>query len=152
MLSDSLKILLGSTYGFLFKAQNFHWNVEGPDFPQLHKMFDEIIEDVEGSIDKTAEYIRILNDYVPAGFMPFAKLSVIKDQTEILTSYEMVSELYEDNLKMIKVLNTIFEVADRENEQGIADFIAGRIDAHGKHKWFLRSVMKMPVVGPEETI
>lgn len=142
MLSDSLKILLGSTYGFLFKAQNFHWNVEGPDFPKLHKFFDEVIEDVESSIDKTAEYIRILNDYVPAGFLPFSKLSIIKDQNQILSAEAMVAELYEDNLMMIKMLKTIFDVADQENEQGIADFIASRIDAHGKHSWMLRSIMK----------
>jgi len=39
MLADSLKQLLANSYSFVIKAQQFHWNVEGPDFPQYHKFF-----------------------------------------------------------------------------------------------------------------
>ena len=39
MLADALKILLATEYAFVIKAQQFHWNVEGPDFVQLHEFF-----------------------------------------------------------------------------------------------------------------
>ena len=56
MLADSLKTLLATEYAFSIKAQLFHWNVEGPDFAQLHEFFGELYQEVyDGSIDKTAE-------------------------------------------------------------------------------------------------
>lgn len=142
MIVDSLKVLLASTYGFSIKTQNFHWNIEGPNFPQYHKMLDDIYTEVSGSIDTVAEYIRILGSYTPASFTEFSKMSIVKDQLRILKPTQMLTELLEDNKNMVALLKTTFEVADKENEQGIADFISGRIDAHGKHGWFLRSTLK----------
>jgi DNA-binding ferritin-like protein len=54
----------------------------------------------------------------------------------------MIAELYQDNAVMLELLNRIFADCETENEQGIANFIAERIDAHGKHGWMLRSILK----------
>jgi DNA-binding ferritin-like protein len=54
----------------------------------------------------------------------------------------MIEELQDDNVRMIDVLNTCFASAEAENQQGIANFIAERLDAHGKHGWMLRSFLK----------
>jgi starvation-inducible DNA-binding protein len=54
----------------------------------------------------------------------------------------MIAELYEDNNKILALYKDAFNIAEQENEQGIADFIASRIDAHGKHNWMLRSILK----------
>jgi DNA-binding ferritin-like protein len=54
----------------------------------------------------------------------------------------MVAELHADNQKMIELLKEVFKVAEEADEQGIANFIAERLDAHGKHGWFLRSILK----------
>jgi starvation-inducible DNA-binding protein len=143
MLADSLKILLASEYAFVIKAQQFHWNVEGPDFAQLHKFFGKIYDEVyENSIDQTAEFIRILDDYTPGSFERFGELSVISGQTKIPRARLMIEELLANNGQMIELLNQCFGEAEQENQQGIADFIAGRIDAHGKHGWMLRSFLK----------
>jgi len=45
-------------------------------------------------------------------------------------------------LTMIETLNEAFAAAEEENKQGIANFIAERLDAHGKHGWMLRSILK----------
>jgi starvation-inducible DNA-binding protein len=143
MLADSLKILLASEYAFVIKAQQFHWNVEGPDFAQLHKFFGKIYDEVyENSIDQTAEFIRILDDYTPGSFERFGELSVIRGQTKIPRAQLMIEELLANNAQVIELLNQCFGEAEQENQQGIADFVAGRIDAHGKHGWMLRSFLK----------
>ena len=54
----------------------------------------------------------------------------------------MFAELLEDNQKMIELLNSCFQSAEQENKQGIANFIAERLDAHEKHQWMIRSVLK----------
>jgi DNA-binding ferritin-like protein len=70
------------------------------------------------------------------------ELSIIEDQTKVPRAELMIAELYADNEKMSAMLKEAFTIAEEANEQGIANFIAERIDAHGKHGWFLRSVLK----------
>ena len=143
MLSDDLKVLLASCYGFAIKAQNFHWNVEGPDFPQYHKFFGKIYEDVfDNAIDQTAEYIRTLGSYTPGSFTRLHELCIIEDQLKIPRAQLMIAELYQDNLKLIDLLNTCFKSAEQENKQGIMDFLASRLDAHEKWSWQLNSTLK----------
>lgn len=143
MLADDLKTLLATEYAFVIKSQFFHWNVEGPDFAQLHEFFGNIYQEVyDNAIDRTAEYIRVLDDYTPGSFERFTELSRIEGQTKVPRARLMIEELLSDNGQMIDLLNQCFAAAEQENQQGIADFIAERIDAHGKHSWMLRSFLK----------
>ena len=142
MLSDNLKVILASTSVFAIKARNFHWNVEGDNFPQYHEFFDDLYTEVYDSTDKCAEIIRQLDSYAPGSLARFNELSFIEDQTKIPRAELMIAELFEDNEKMVTYLKETFHVAEQEDEQGVADFIAGRIDAHGKHRWMLRSILK----------
>lgn len=142
MLADDLKTLLATEYAFVIKAQLFHWNVEGPDFGELHDFFGEIYQDVYDAIDPTAEYIRTLDEYTPGSFERFQELSEISGQTKIPRARLMLEELLTDNVTMIGLLNRVFESSQAERQEGIANFIAERIDAHGKHGWMLRSYLK----------
>lgn len=142
MLADSLKILLGTSYAFVIKAQNFHWNIEGPNFPQYHSFLGDLYSEVYDSIDKTAEYIRTLESYAPGSLTRFKELSIIEDQIKIPRAELMMEELYNDNQKIIELLKQCFSNAEQENKQGIANFIAERDDAHNKHGWMLRSILK----------
>ena len=143
MLADSLKILLATEYAFSLKSQQFHWNVEGPDFAQLHEFFGDLYEEVyNNSIDRTAEYIRALGDYAPGSYERFSELTIIKGQTKIPRARLMIEELLANNDQLLELLNETFAVAEQENQQGIANFIAERIDAQQKHGWMLRSFLK----------
>ena len=142
MLSDTLKTILATAYALSIKAQNFHWNVEGPDFPQYHDFFGNFYEEVYGAIDRTAELIRQLDSYTPGSILRYAELSQIQDQTKIPRAMLMMEELYQDNAKVLMMYKEAFHVAEEADEQGIANFIAERIDAHGKHQWMLRSILK----------
>jgi len=142
MLVDNLKVLLASINALSIKAQNFHWNVEGDNFPQYHEFFGNFYEEVYSAVDKVAEYIRTLDSYAPGSLSRYAELSVIQDQTKIPRPQLMFAELFEDNNKMIELLNGCFVSASEENKQGIANFIAERLDAHEKHQWMIRSILK----------
>jgi starvation-inducible DNA-binding protein len=143
MLVDTLKVLFASSYAFAVKAQHFHWNVEGTDFPQYHKFFGDIYEEVfDNAIDQLAEYVRVLDSYTPGSLTRIKELSQIEDQLKIPRAELMMAELYEDNTKLLQMFKQAFHIAEQEDKQGIADFIASRIDAHGKHGWMLRSTLK----------
>ncbi len=142
MLSDNLKVLLASTQSFAIKSQNFHWNVEGSDFPQYHEFFNTLYSDVNDTIDKIAEYIRILGHYTPGSLSRYAELSIIQDQTKIPRAELMFAESLQDSEKMIELVVTMFDEATNERQQGIANFMAELQDLYAKKAWFIRSILK----------
>jgi starvation-inducible DNA-binding protein len=141
-LQKASKVAFASTFSFYLKAHNFHWNVEGIHFKELHDLFGAIYEEVYGSIDIFAEQIRSQGTYVPGSFQRFSMLTEIDDETNILPPEQMLQELLEDNEKIIKVLKLVFQESENNQEYGFSDFIAGRIDAHRKHGWMLRASLK----------
>ena len=143
MLADSLKTLLATNFAYYLKAHGFHWNVEGPDFSELHGFFQEIYEDAYSAIDPTAEYIRYLGEYSPASLERFSELTEISGQTKIPRARLMLEELKANNDQMLDLLNRCFAEANDANEQGIANFIAERLSAHGKYRWQLTSYLKV---------
>jgi starvation-inducible DNA-binding protein len=142
MLADDLKILLASNFAYYLKAHAFHWNVEGPDFGELHKFFQKIYEDAYSAIDHIAEYIRYLDEYAPGSFERYTELSTITGQTKIPRARLMIEELLANTQQMIDILNTCFASAENENQQGIADFVSQRLSQHGKYYWQLRSYLR----------
>lgn len=142
MLSDLLKTLLATNYAFVIKAQFFHWSVEGPDFGQLHKFFQKIYEDAYSAVDTIAEEIRTLDEYAPGSFERFSELTRIQGQTKVPRSRLMIEELLADSQTMIDLLNQVFAVANEENKQDIANFMAERLAAQNKYMWQLKSFLK----------
>ena len=143
MLADSLKTLLATNFAYYLKAQGFHWNVEGPYFGELHDFFQAIYEDAYSALDPTAEYIRYLGEYSPASLERFSELTEIAGQTKIPRARLMLEELYVNNDQMLDLLNRCFAEANNDNQQGIANFIAERLSAHGKYRWQLTSYLKV---------
>lgn len=143
MLASTLKVLLASAYALSIKSQQFHWNCEGPDFPQYHEFFGNYYSEVyDNTIDKLAEIIRQLDEYTPGSLSRFMELSQIQDQVKVPRAQLMMQELYADNEKILQMYKEAFHVANNADEQGIANFIAERIDAHSKHRWMLRSILR----------
>ena len=142
MLVDNMKVLLASSFGLYLKATNFHWNVEGPNFPQYHSFLGDFYSDIYGTVDTIAEYIRALDSYAPGSFSRFSELSIVEDCTEQLMPMEQFTELLADSNNMLSYLNDTFTRATAENQQGISNFLAERIDAMQKHNWMLRSILK----------
>jgi len=143
MLAENLKILLATSYAFVIKVQNFHWNIEGSNFPQYHKFFDDLQGEVyDNAIDRTAEYIRTLESYTPGSITRFAELSLIPDQLKIPRAELMFQELYRDNEIILAHLKVCYDSCEASEHYGISNFIAERIDAQNKHQWMLRSTLK----------
>ena len=137
-----MRIAFASEYSFYLKAHNYHWNVEGIHFQQFHELFGDIYEEVYGSIDDFAENIRKLGAYTPGSFDRFNMLSKIDDENGVPAAEEMVKNLLEDSDKMAVIFKAAFDAAEANGEHGLADFLAGRQDAHRKHSWMLRSTLK----------
>jgi starvation-inducible DNA-binding protein len=141
--TNQLKIAFASQYAFAIKAQNFHWNVEGSDFYQKHKMFQKIYEETYGAVDDFAENIRKIKAYTPASLYRFSALSAVDDEVEILDPQAMVAELLRDAEKMQEIMKVLFVEAENLGHHGLSNFLADRQDAFAKHAWFLRATAKV---------
>lgn len=141
-LRKQLKETLASVFAFYLKVHNCHWNVECPEFYEYHKMFQKIYEDVYDSVDALAEHIRTVGTYAPGGLKRYQELSLIEDATEVMTSSQMIEVLMQDNGVIIQSLNDAFKQAQKQNLQGLMNYLADRIDQHQKWGWFLRASSK----------
>jgi starvation-inducible DNA-binding protein len=142
MLADLLKTYLASTFAYYLKAHMFHWNVEGPDFGQLHKFLSKIYEDAFDAVDPIAEYIRTEDEYTPGSLTRFQELSQIQDQTKVPRARLMLEELLADTQTMLDMSKQVFDAATETGREDIADFAANRQGAHGKYMWQMKSYLK----------
>ena len=141
-LVQALKRVLANEYAFALKAQNFHWNTEGPLFYQHHLLFERIYDEVYGSIDKFAEELRSLQIYAPASYSKFSMLSQIQDENSVPEFQDMLRELLADSDKMANMFKIVFAMAESAGDHGLSNFFADRQDAHKKHSWMLRASLK----------
>jgi starvation-inducible DNA-binding protein len=142
-LKLGLKTLLADTFVMYFKTHSYHWNIEGIHFSQYHDFFGNLYLDVLGAIDPTAEQLRALDEYAPMSISELYDYKTIQedqDRPELLV--DMLTNLQTANDAVISSLNKTFELASQQNEQGTADFVAGRLDIHKKHGWMIRSSLK----------
>jgi starvation-inducible DNA-binding protein len=142
-LIEQMKKVLASNFALYLKTHNFHWNVEGPNFPQYHEFLNNIYEEIWLAGDKIAEEIRTLGAYAPGSFIRFSSLSVIEDQINVPTAINMLRELAVDNKKMIDELRKAHKLAEENEAFGLANFLQDRIDIHSKHLWMLTSTTKV---------
>ena len=141
-LIEQMKVALASTFAFYLKAHNFHWNVEGPNFPQYHSFFETIYSDAWGAVDGIAEHLRTLKSYAPGSFARYTELSIIKDEVNVPMAASMMSKLLDDNDKLIEHLTKTQASAEKAKKMGLANYLQDRIDIHEKHGWMIRSILK----------
>lgn len=139
-LIKQLQKLLADVALFYHTVHEFHWNVTGPNFYEYHKLFDEIVSDTYDSIDPIAENIRKLGGYTRykmSDLVNLANLNEVAEETG--NAKTLTNHLVELNSSLINTLMTTFDLANKSNQQGVANFIAERIDMHQKWNWFLKA-------------
>jgi starvation-inducible DNA-binding protein len=141
-LAQALKKVLANHYAFSIKAQNFHWNVEGPDFSQYHDLFAKIYDEVYGAVDIIAERIRTLGAYAPGSFTRFSQLADIQDQVEIPNSRSMIEKLLADIDVIQSGIKACYDLAEQNSNHGLSNLMAERQDAFAKHAWMLKATLK----------
>ena len=142
-LKTILRVVIANNFVMYFKAHSYHFNVEGSTFPMLHDFFGDIYEDLHGAFDSSSEELRALNEYAASSISELYNYkTIVEDSAKPATSTDMLNNLLTANDKIIESLNKLFTTATAANEQGLADYAAGRIDKHKKTGWMLRSTAK----------
>jgi starvation-inducible DNA-binding protein len=142
-LYTTLRIALSNTFMMYFRAHSYHWNVEGPNFSEYHKYLGKLYEELHDAVDPLAEELRALDQYAPISLTELYSFKIVmEDISKPEDARMMMANLLSDNNVVLEALNRTFKLANEYNKQGLADFIAGRIDVQEKHGWMLRSYLK----------
>lgn len=141
---DILGKLLADEYVLYTKTRNYHWNVVGPHFNDLHKFFEEQYNQLAGDVDEIAERIRSLGGKTPATLSEFLKNSRLDEHPgDYPNANAMVTNLVSDHEKIIQNLRTDLETCDTKyHDIGTNDFLTGLMEKHEKTAWMLRSVLE----------
>ena len=138
-LIEGLRVLLATNFVFYLKVHAAHWNVRGMFFYELHKLFEQQYQDLWENVDTIAEKIRELDSMVTITPSEQQSLSMIDPDQHIVEGKEYVLTFIKDHERMMFLLNKVFELAEKENNQAIMNYIADRLDAHAKMRWFLKA-------------
>lgn len=142
--SSVVKILskhLADQHILYIKTRNFHWNVTGPHFTELHKLYESQYTQLAEAIDSTAERIRSLGAVAPgtmSEYLAHARLSESKGKPP--KANEMTAQLLADHETVIRQLREDIDTVDGDlGDAGTADFLTGLMQDHEKTAWFLRA-------------
>ncbi|MCC7510925.1 MAG: DNA starvation/stationary phase protection protein [Planctomycetes bacterium] len=140
--AKGLSRLLADTYTLYLKTHNYHWNVTGPHFQQLHLMFMEQYTEMWTAVDEVAERIRALGEFAPGGYKQFAALTSIKDDEGVPAWKDMVKNLVAGHETVIRTARELLPIAQKAGDESSAALVGDRLRIHEKTAWMLRSLLE----------
>jgi starvation-inducible DNA-binding protein len=146
-LVEQLSALQANVVAMYAQSHGYHWNVKGMLFKQIHAFLLEIYEDVFDSIDPISENIRKLGGDAPFGLSTWNdRATVDVNENPNLSAIDMLTELASVNSVIIAQLKNVFRSANDADEQGVANFIAERIDKHQFWNWQIKATLQSTLV------
>ena len=139
-IATGLKRLLADTYTLYLQTHNFHWNVTGPQFRELHLMFEEHYTELAVAVDDIAERIRTLGVIAPGTYKAFAALSSIKEVEDIPAAADMVQILNKSHEQVVRTCREALKLAQEANDESTAALVSDRMRIHEKTAWMLRAM------------
>lgn len=140
---EILNTLLADEFLLYTKSRNYHWNVTGPQFNDLHKFFESLYEALDEVIDEVAERARALGGRAFGTLEEFrTKARLGEKPGTVPPARDMLASLLADHEAIIRALRADVEaVNDRYRDVGTADFLTGLLEKHEKTAWMLRSFL-----------
>ena len=138
-----LNKILADEYLLYTKTRNYHWNIEGSNFMEMHLFFESQYNTIDEAIDEIAERVRQIGHYAQGRLKDFIKQSQLVEQEYTSDQKSQLKNLLDDHEAIIRFLRLHIDIfADKYKDAGNADFITGLMENHEKMAWFLRSYLK----------
>jgi starvation-inducible DNA-binding protein len=136
-----LNTLLADEYLLYTKTRNYHWNVVGPQFNDLHKFFESQYEELDDVVDDVAERARALGGHAQGTLAEFTRRARLKEQPgNYLDAKGKLGDLLVDHEALIRQLrDDVATTMDKHGDAGTSDFLTGLMEKHEKMAWMLRA-------------
>ena len=139
-VAEQLNVLLADSYTLYLQTHNFHWNVTGSQFRELHLMFEEHYNELALAVDEIAERIRTLGFAAPGTYKAFAALSTIDEVDGVPEASEMVNILTASHESVVRTCRTALKAAQAAEDESSSALISDRMRVHEKTAWMLRAL------------
>ncbi len=136
-----LMALLADEYVLYTKMRNYHWNVAGPQFSNLHKFFESQYQESADNVDEVAERPRAVGGHAIGTLQEFTQHARVKEHpSHYRASREMIVDLLGDHEAIIRQLRKDLQMtAEKYHDVGTSDFLTGILKQHEKMVWMLRA-------------
>ena len=138
---ESLKNILAKTFRLYVQTHGYHWNVEGPEFRQLHAVFEEQYTSLWGSLDEIAERIRSLGAHAPGSAAELMALAG-NEAAPAQSAIDMVKALIAAHEDMAGNLREAIAVAQEAGDEPSAGYLTDRLEWHEKELWMMKASQK----------
>ncbi|MEO9965425.1 MAG: DNA starvation/stationary phase protection protein [Reichenbachiella sp.] len=139
---EGLNRLLANYSVHYQKLRNFHWNVRGGDFFEIHERFEDQYNFAKKAIDEIAERIRVFGQTPLSTMRDYLETSEIKESGTDLTAMEMVQEILKDYEILLEFMFNSIEEAIDKGDSGTEDLIKGFVKQIEKNHWMLTAFSK----------
>lgn len=136
-IAKELNVLLADYHLYYQKLRNFHWNIVGSNFFELHVKFEEMYDDAKLKVDEIAERILTLRFQPTSNLSDYIKMSNLEESSENTKDVEMVKILLDDHGKLLKQMRKVVEKASSADDEGTIDMVGGFIGHIEKISWML---------------
>ncbi len=142
-IASGLSRILADSYSLMIMLHNYHWNIKGKNFRQIHLLTQEQYEELFEAIDEVAERIRSLGFTAPGSMREFSELSQLKEPDAHASEDRMIADLLSAHEHLASNIRGVIGLADDKKDEATADLLTERIEVHEKYAWMLRSMLEV---------
>ena len=142
-IATILNALLADEFLLYTKTRNYHWNVVGPQFNDLHKFFEAQYEAIDDAVDEVAERVRTIGGRASGTLAEFVQQGRLKERPgDRPDARGMLGDLLADHETLVRQLRVDLDTATGYGDAGTNDFLTGLMEKHEKMAWMLRAFLE----------
>lgn len=142
VLVEKLNSLLANYEIYYQNLRNFHWNVSGPNFFELHAKFEELYNEANLGIDETAERILTLGARPYSSFQEYIDHAEIKEAKHVDDAKKMVEIIRGNLTTLLNLERSTLEAAAEQGDEGTVSLMSEYITAKEKTVWMLSAYLR----------
>lgn len=136
---DAMNKLLSNYSVHYQKLRNYHWNVKGQDFFDIHEQFEDQYNAAKEAIDEIAERIRVFGHTPMSTMAEYLETSTIKETGTDIKAMDMVREILRDYQVLIEFMYEVIDIAIESGDMGTEDMVKGFVYETEKNHWMMSS-------------
>ena len=138
-LVNALNNLLANYSVHYQKLRNYHWNVKGQDFFDIHEQFENQYNEAKLAIDEIAERIRVFGQTPLSTMKDCLEISDIQETGTDLKAMDMVKEILNDYQTLVEFMYNAIDIAIENGDMGTEDMVKGFVYETEKNHWMMTS-------------
>lgn len=147
-----LNILLADYHIYYQNLRNFHWNILGENFFELHNKFEELYNEAKVKIDEIAERILTLRYHPTSRLKAYLEIASIEEANSDKSDKEMVICILQNHEILLKQMTNVIKKAEQIGDEGTIDLIGAYIRELEKNSWMLNAFTKATTAQLHESI